>query len=85
MGHSHGEAIRCYPLTALTGSPYVATGEFLFHGFQFILGLEPEGLPETAERRDPGRRVVCALNLLHHPELLDLGVNGLLSQKIRLN
>lgn len=71
-------------LKTLGDKTYVAAGQFSFHGFQFILSLEPEGLPETVERRDEEGRVVGALKLIHHPGLLDFRVDEFPSQKIRV-
>lgn len=63
---------------------YVAAGEFNFHGFHFILALEPNGLPVSAERRSADNEVVRTLSWLHHPELLDFRINDLPSQAIKL-
>ena len=63
---------------------YVAAGEFAFHGFQFMLSLEPGGLPKTIQRLGEKDGIGSTLYLLPHPEILDLRINELPSQKINV-
>jgi len=71
-------------LKTIGDKTYVAAGEFLFHGFQFILSLEPEGLPDSVEVRDEADRVIRSLKLLYRPHLLEFRVNEIPSQEIRV-
>ena len=63
---------------------YVAAAGFSFHGFPFILSLEPQGLPSTVDECDNEGRVVRKLSLLYHPEVLNVNLNDFPSLSIRV-